>query len=40
MIVNHARCLHVGIANCGAEEFEAALFHVLTYRVRLRRAYM
>jgi len=29
MIIHHAGGLHVGIANGGAEEFEAALFHVL-----------
>ena len=29
MIINHARCLHVGIANGGAKKLEAAFFHVL-----------
>ena len=29
MVIYHAGGLHVGIANGGAEKFEAALFHVL-----------
>ena len=29
MVIHHAGGLHVGIANGGAEEFEATLFHVL-----------
>ena len=30
MVVYHAGGLHVGVANGGAEEFKAALFHVFT----------
>ena len=33
MVVYHAGGLHVGVANGGTEKFEAALFHILTYRI-------
>ena len=38
MIINHASGLHVGVANSGAEKFEAASFHVLADGVGYGRA--
>lgn len=35
VIVDHADGLHKGVADGGADEFEAALFHVLAHRVGL-----
>ena len=36
MVVHHTGSLHVGVADGGTEELEAALFHVLADGVRYR----
>jgi hypothetical protein len=31
MVIHHARSLHVGVADSGADEFEAATFQVFAH---------
>jgi hypothetical protein len=34
MVIHHTRCLHMGVTNGGAKEFEAPLFHILADSIR------
>ena len=36
VVVDHAYCLHEGVADCGADKFEASSFELFAHVIRLR----
>lgn len=37
MVIHHSGCLHEGIANCRADEFESGVYQSFAHRIRLTR---